>query len=663
MTAGPAVQRLLDRLDAVRPAGPDKWIARCPCHDDKKPSLRIAQGDTGALVFCDPCSAKGGDVCDALGLLSAALFDDYDESKPRRRKEQTPKPPTIGDALADAADAGPETLDAALRYVCDAAMESGGIPAGGNGAGAAEMPESEAEAAVRAWLAAEQDERTDVRLLIPMLAQLDPLTYDGLRGDVAKSASVRAVTLDGKVQDARQDGAAESDGHQGAALALADVEPWPDPVDGAELLTALVRTIARFVALPDGAATAMALWIVFAHAHDAAAVSPLLALNSPEKRCGKTTALSVLSALVPRALPAANISAAALFRAVEKYTPTLLVDEADTFLQDRDELRGVLNAGHTRATAYAVRCDGEDHDARLFSTWAPKVIAMIGRLPDTLEDRSVLVSMRRRAPGENIERLRLDRLAELKPQRRMAARWAADNLEPLTVADPEVPAGLHDRAADNWRPLLAIADRAGGDWPERARKAAALLSGASGDDDGSVRTLLLADLRAVFGNAERMASADVVAALVDMEDRPWPEWRRGEPLTPRGLARLLGPFDVRPRQLWIDGAKTRGYERDDFTDTWARYLTADDAPPRTESPRASGRSGRSPASTGVPANHETVGGGSPTASEIGATPRQQGILPDLPDGAPIPDRFAGMDWREQQAARLREIRERGEGEL
>src|SRR5439155_25602256 len=148
-----------------------------------------------------------------------------------------------------------------------------------------------------------------------------------------------------------------------------------------------------------------------------------------------------------------------------------------------------------------------------------------------------------------------------------------DVLATLAGADPQLPATLDDRAADNWRPLVAIADLAGGVWPERARRAAVLLSGGRADDLGA-RVRLLTDLHALFAEkgTDRLASEDMVAALVAMEDRPWPEWSKGRPLTKRGLARLLEPFGVRPTQLWVNGQKVRGYERDDFADAWLRYL-------------------------------------------------------------------------------------------
>src|SRR5262249_20113727 len=153
------------------------------------------------------------------------------------------------------------------------------------------------------------------------------------------------------------------------------------------------------------------------HAHSATEVSPILGLSSPEKRCGKTTVLNVLSALVRRPLMASNLTPAGIFRAIERYHCTLLVDEADTFLGEREELVGILNSGHFRRAAVVVRCEGEQREPRTFSTWAPKAIALIGRLPATLHDRALVLPMRRRSPHERVERLRLDRLRELDPLR------------------------------------------------------------------------------------------------------------------------------------------------------------------------------------------------------------------------------------------------------
>jgi hypothetical protein len=303
-------------------------------------------------------------------------------------------------------------------------------------------------------------------------------------------------------------------------------------------------------------------------------VSPTLALTSPEKRCGKTTTLELLTYLTPRPLPASSITAAVVFRAVEKHSPTLLIDEADTFLRGNDQLRGMLNSAHRKSLAISLRVSGDDHEVRSYRTWCPRVIALIGYLPDTLADRSIEVRLRRKKPGEGVSLLRLDRLGnETEPVRRAAWTWAQDNIERLRTADPDVPAGLHDREADNWRPLLAIADLLGGEWPNRAREAA--VSTAEGkQESNSSSEILLDDLRRLFDaqNADRLASATIVAHLTQLEDRPWPEWHNGKPLTPRQLARLLHPFDVRPKPLWINEKTKQGYERDWFSDAWDRYL-------------------------------------------------------------------------------------------
>ena len=360
---------------------------------------------------------------------------------------------------------------------------------------------------------------------------------------------------------------------QGQRLALSDPEPWPEAVDGAEVLDELTATFSRFLVLPEGAATACALWVMHAHAHDAFEVSPLLAITSPEKRCGKTTLLELGTALVPRPLPASSVTTAVLFRAVEKFRPTLLADEMDAFFGRNNELRGILNSGHRRSFARVLRSVGDDFEPRCFATWSPKILALIGRLPDTLADRSIPVRMRRKRKGERAERLRLDRLGELEPTRRRAWSWAQASFQALASADPAVPPELNDRAADNWRPLLAIADLAGGPWPERARRAAILLS-SDREDDNSAAVLLLGDLKRLYENreADRLSSAEIVAALLEMEYRPWPEWRNGKPITRQQLATLLRPFDIVPKSLWIGERTVRGYELGALEDAFSRYL-------------------------------------------------------------------------------------------
>ena len=134
-----------------------------------------------------------------------------------------------------------------------------------------------------------------------------------------------------------------------------------------------------------------------------------------------------------------------------------------------------------------------------------------------------------------------------------------------------MPTTLHGRAADNWRPLIAIADLAGERWAERARGIAVKLNAEQVEE--TVGVMLLEDIRAYFEEPgkDECNSADLVAWLVDKEDRPWWEWKAGKPLTQRQLARLLEPFGISPKQIW-KGRNLRGYEKGQFSDAFTRYL-------------------------------------------------------------------------------------------
>jgi hypothetical protein len=366
----------------------------------------------------------------------------------------------------------------------------------------------------------------------------------------------------------------DDDRAQGHALDLRDAEPHEDGQDGATLLDDLATRIRRHVVVSPEAVHAIALWILHSWAIDCATTTPRLALVSPLPRCGKSTLLDLLGALVRRPLQAAHATTAALFRIVEASRPTVLLDEIDSFLKDNEEMRGMLNSGHSR-TGCVLRVVGAELEPRRFSTFAAKALAGIGRLPATIADRSIVVAMRRKSAGDIAERLNLARIGdECLPLRRRCRRWAEDSAEALRAADPPIPDELDDRAADGWRVLLAIADLAGGDWSSRARSAAVVLSI---DRDGSDRTSLarlLGDLRELFEReqAERLASERVVGLLTADADSPWTEYRRGRPLSQKQLADLLRPVDVRPRTIRLPTGQAKGYQRDDFGDAWARYL-------------------------------------------------------------------------------------------
>ena len=160
-----------------------------------------------------------------------------------------------------------------------------------------------------------------------------------------------------------------------AVVFNSEPQPWPDPVTGEDLLNEIAASVRRHVVLGNYDLLTVTLWIVLTYLSEIVDCLPILAILSPDKRCGKTSLLGVLSRLVKRPLPTSNISPAALYRVIEKFCPTLLIDEVDSFLPDNEELRGVLNSGHTRHTAYVLRVNRDTGEVEPFSTWAPKAVA------------------------------------------------------------------------------------------------------------------------------------------------------------------------------------------------------------------------------------------------------------------------------------------------
>jgi len=428
-------------------------------------------------------------------------------------------------------------------------------------------------------------EKPDVEQEIERLAKLTLLEYDQQRKGAAEKLVVRASILDKLVEAERvRLNPDTGDGKQGHAIAFPDPEPWPEPVKGDQLLDQIAQAIRNHVVMSDHCRDASALWVVHSFLTDRFLVSPRLGIRSPTKGCGKTLLLDVLGRLVLRPLPTASVTPAAIFRVVEAVRPTLLIDEADTFLYDNDELRGVLNGNRKGSTV--LRTVGDDHEPRAFSVYSACAIALIGTLPDTLHDRAVTIDLQRRRPNETITPFRPDRADHLDVLARKAARWVQDHAERIGEADPEMPDGVINRAADNWRPLLAIADAAGEAWGQRARKAAEASRGAEGDEASRLE-LLLGDIRDIRDEKDiaQIASGDLVQALVDKEGRPWAEMGRSEkPLTQKKLARMLKGlrFGIAPKKIMVPhkggitgqeiNKEVRGYVFADFEEAFAICL-------------------------------------------------------------------------------------------
>jgi hypothetical protein len=369
----------------------------------------------------------------------------------------------------------------------------------------------------------------------------------------------------------------------------------PDETDPAELLDDIEAEVRRYCVLPsESAYVAVVLWAATTHVLDAFDYAARLVARSAEKRSGKSRLGEVLAGIVHDPLRTINASVAFIFRSLDKkLPPTILLDEADAIFgtkvkaEQNEDLRGLLNAGHQRGLTYG-RTVGPMHVPTEFPTFAMAFVAGIGRMPDTIEDRAIVLRMRRRKRDEPIHPFRQRRdNPPLFALRDRLTDWASTAADQLDGADPKMPSGVEDRAADTWEPLLAVADLIGGHWPDRARVACvAMVADADQDEaEQSDGLVLLADIKDKFENmtVSFMPSAVLCHELCQIAESPW----RDEDLNPSKLGRKLSAYGIRTGH---NTSKTeRGYRRADFRDAWSRYLpdTEDDTGPASKASEAS----------------------------------------------------------------------------
>jgi hypothetical protein len=356
------------------------------------------------------------------------------------------------------------------------------------------------------------------------------------------------------------------------------VAPDPEPINSLALIVHLLK---EYTELREHEYTAVALWTLHTHVYQQFTVTPRLALRSATGDCGKTTLLDVIGRLAARPSKFDSITASAIFHLIDESHPTLLLDEVDNLmlgLQANGRIRAIINSGHRRGGVVAIREQGE---TRLFSTFTPLALALpdiVGGLPRTLNSRCLTLMMRRSDGRRPLRRLDLGDLALNATYQRILL-WQRDVvLDP----DPTMPEGLHNRIADNWRPLLSIADSL--DWGEQARKAMAIFATEYSDADAKVQ--LLVDIRRVFDTQEvdRLPSKTLLDALHGLVDSDWTEFRgtRGDQqphkLKAGELAGMLRDFQIRPRSIWpphrtADSRSAKGYVRGQFEEVWRAYCT------------------------------------------------------------------------------------------
>lgn len=360
-----------------------------------------------------------------------------------------------------------------------------------------------------------------------------------------------------------------------------------------DLLHDLVDYLERYVVFTsDAHARTIALFVAATYVAEQFDTCPYLHVTSPAPQSGKTTLLDALRLTVHGAWQAVTPSEAVVFRMLDARRAVLLLDEIDAIYgpkaREHEGLRAILNAGHRRGSKVP-RCNDKG-DLLEFDVSGPKVLCGIGRIPDTVADRSIPIPLKRKPPGARVDRFRV---RNVEPQainlsERLTA-WA-DRTD-LGDAAPPLPETLSDRQQDTWEPLLAIADEAGRDWPRLAREAGVAIH-AREEGDENLPIQLLADCRDVFGEREKLFTEDLLAGLHAKEGSPWPEYGRDrKPITANALARLLRPFEVRPSGTIRIGDETKkGYERTAFEDAWLRYLprASQEAPETSQRHNAAG---------------------------------------------------------------------------
>jgi len=416
---------------------------------------------------------------------------------------------------------------------------------------------------------------------IERLAKLSQLEYEMARKKEAEDLGVRASVLDAMIKQIREE--------KNNIRIVEDLKPWGEEVEIEQVLDEIEGFLLKHAILPKGTSPAIAVWTASTYLINAFRIFPRLIIHSPEKRCGKSTVLDIIDAFAQKSLLVSNISAAAIFRVIDGYQPTLIIDEADTSIAKADgEIIGILNSGHAKHRAKVIRVEGDNLEVKAFSTWSPMAFASIKPLQGTLMDRSIVIELRRKMKDEAVGRLKIDAQEQTQSIRQKLKRWANDHFDNVQNNQIEPPTCGNDRAVDNWIPIFTLAHQAGERWFKKIENSYKLLT--SKEEEHTSQIMLLLDIKSIFDDLKakepprdgldeaikrkpvRISSAELVEKLIALEERPWCEWKKGYPMTKNSLAKLLKAFRIESKQLRIFGNKMRGYELTQFEDAFNRYI-------------------------------------------------------------------------------------------
>jgi putative DNA primase/helicase len=354
-----------------------------------------------------------------------------------------------------------------------------------------------------------------------------------------------------------------------------DLEPWPEPVNTSELLGEIEAKIRRYVVASDAIVTASVLFAPFTYVVEVATHAPKLLYTFPLRDAGKSVAQEVLRWMVQRPYAAVEATGAAIYRIIDRFKPTTLLDEADSLFKRRTVLAHIINSSWSNAGRKIPRAGSHGKVIEEYDVYGTQIISMRGmNMDDTTLSRCIVCMIWPKLASEVVEEFGYRDDDEFKVIRRKLARWAIDNAVTLREAKPDFPVGFNNRIRINWKMLLAIADLAGGNWSKRAQKAALELE--AGRDEPSEELRLFAVLKDVWGSAQERTSASLCEALAAHPSGEWADFRGKGPIGQHQLAALLRPFGIAPIHNLHPTRRADknqgGYRRAQFENAWARLL-------------------------------------------------------------------------------------------
>jgi putative DNA primase/helicase len=437
---------------------------------------------------------------------------------------------------------------------------------------------------VKALLASAAPAKLSLDGEIEKLSRLPDLDYARVRKAEAKRLGIQVSLLDKEVRKHKASASPPESDWDDVSTAPAEHEE----VDLADTLDGIVKELKRYVVASDSDLATMALWCCHAHlVHHRLVkltVSPRLGIQARDYGSGKTVTLECIGCLVPNATMASNITASNLFRTIAAEHPTLLLDEVHLLLHSNrnPDLLQIMNASHRRKSAKIRSSEPLPNGGWQpveYDVWCTMVLASVCELPRDQQERSVVINLSK-ALGEDVpEHLEDGTSPELELLYTKLVVWAADLEELPRPPMPEILRRQHGRIGDNWRPLLAVAQIAGEQWPQRALDAA--LAAIAGEQQLTVIQRLLASIRRAFNSFDppkpddALETGELLHRLLNDSEEEWDRANHGRAVTSYWLRdNLRGLLDPPKSQEWQVGEDgqgrrhARGYRRFQFAKAW-----------------------------------------------------------------------------------------------